>query len=155
MAVTVIDTGNPRIVSRSIEIDAPAEVIFDLLADPRRHPDFDGSGSVREGIEGPQRLSLGSKFRMRMCLGVPYVISNTVKEFDEPRRIAWAHFGGHRWRYQLEEIEGGGTRVTETFDASRVRAPIALRLMDAFRRNAESIEQTLPRLKRLAEENNA
>jgi len=28
-------------------IPAPPEKIFDLLADPRRHPEIDGSGSVR------------------------------------------------------------------------------------------------------------
>lgn len=78
--VDVVDTGSPWIISRSLVIDAPADRIFDVLADPRRHPDFDGSGSVRGAISGPQRLSLGAKFGMDMRLGVPYRVSSRVKE---------------------------------------------------------------------------
>lgn len=150
-AVHVIDAGSRWIVSRSIVIDAPADVIFNLLADPRRHGEFDGSGSVREAVSGPERLAMGSTFRMDMRLGVPYRIGNTVKEFDEGRVIAWAHIGGHRWRYELEPLPDGSTRVIETFDATTARAPRALYLMDAYRRNARAIEETLPRLKALAE----
>jgi uncharacterized protein YndB with AHSA1/START domain len=36
-----------RIVSSSIAVDAPPEVVFAILADPRQHPRIDGSGSVR------------------------------------------------------------------------------------------------------------
>lgn len=149
--VAVVDTGSPWIISRSIVIDAPAEEIFEILADPRRHPDFDGSGSVRSAIAGPQRLSLGAKFGMDMRLVVPYRISSQVKEFEEGRRIAWAHIGGHRWRYELAPQGDGTTLVTETFDATTARSARALKLMDAYGRNARAIEETLPRLKALAE----
>ena len=76
----------------------------------------------------------------------------TVKEFEEGRRIAWAHVGGHRWRYELEPLADGGTRVTETFDGTYARSARALRLIDAYARNARGIEETLPRLKAYAEE---
>ena len=36
---------------------------------------------------------------------MPYRISSTVMEFVENRLIAWAHFGKHRWRYELELVE--------------------------------------------------
>lgn len=150
--IEIVETGTPYVVSRAIVIDAPAERIFDLLADPRRHADFDGSGSVKRSISGPQRLSLGAKFGMDMRMVVPYRVSSQVKEFDEGRRIAWAHLGGHRWRYELETTVGGDTRVIETFDATTARSAQALKLMDAYRRNARAIEETLPRLKALAEE---
>ena len=150
--IEIVETGTPYVVSRAIVIDAPAERIFDLLADPRRHADFDGSGSVKRSISGPQRLSLGAKFGMDMRMVVPYRVSSQVKEFDEGRRIAWAHLGGHRWRYELEPTTGGGTRVIETFDATTARSAQALKLMDAYRRNTRAIEETLPRLKALAEE---
>jgi uncharacterized protein YndB with AHSA1/START domain len=148
--VDVVDTGSPYIVSRAIVIAAPPERVFDLLADPRRHAEFDGSGSVRGAISGPERLSLGAKFGMDMRLVVPYRISSQVKEFEEGRRIAWAHLMGHRWRYVLEPVDGG-TRVIETFDATTARSTQALKLMDAYRRNGRAIEETLPRLKALAE----
>ena len=41
-------------------IPAPAEKIFDLLADPARHRDIDGSGTVRDAKSGSERLALGS-----------------------------------------------------------------------------------------------
>ena len=149
--VEIVDTGSPWIVSRSIVVDASAERVFDLLADPRRHAQFDGSGSVKGSVSGPERLSLGAKFGMDMRLVVPYRIGNQVKEFDEGRRIAWAHFGGHRWRYELQPLPDGGTRITETFDATTARSARALKLMDAYNRNARAIEDTLPRLKALVE----
>jgi uncharacterized protein YndB with AHSA1/START domain len=149
--VDLVDTGSPWIVSRSLVIAAPADRIFGILADPRRHPEFDGSGSVRGVVSGPQRLSLGAKFGMDMRLGVPYRVSSRVKEFEEGRRIAWAHIGGHRWRYELEPVGDSTTRVTETFDATTARSARALKLMDAYNRNARAIEETLPRLAALAE----
>ena len=112
-----------RQVSRSIEIDAPPSTVFDLLADPRRHPDFDGSGTVRSAISGPSRLSLGARFGVAMRIRLPYRISNTVVEFEEDRRIAGRHFGRHGWRYELTPTDAGGTRVTETFDWSTSLGP--------------------------------
>lgn len=147
----MVDTGSPWIISRSMVVQAEADRIFDLLADPRRHPDFDGSGSVRGAISGPPRLFLGAKFGMDMRLVVPYRVSSQVKEFDEGRRIAWAHIGGHRWRYELQPLADGSTRVTETFDATTARSARALKLMDAYNRNTKAIEETLPRLAALAE----
>jgi uncharacterized protein YndB with AHSA1/START domain len=139
-----------RQVSRSIEIDAPPATVFDLLADPRRHPDFDGSGTVRSAISGPSRLSLGSRFGVAMRIRLPYRISNTVVEFEEDRRIAWRHFGRHRWRYELEPTASGGTRVTETFDWSTSLGPALIDRTSFPTMNARSIEKTLPRLKELA-----
>ena len=139
-----------RQVSRSIEIDAPPRTVFDLLADPRCHPDFDGSGTVRSAISGPARLSLGATFGVAMRIRLPYRIANTVVEFEEDRRIAWRHFGRHRWRYELEPV-GSGTRVTETFDWSTSLGPALIDRTSFPDMNARSIEATLPRLKELAE----
>jgi uncharacterized protein YndB with AHSA1/START domain len=146
-ALENIDTGSRWIISRSVVVDAPAARIFDVIADPRQHAAFDGSGTVQGSVSGPQRLALGDSFRMDMKLMAPYRISNTVKEFEEGRRIAWAHLGGHRWRYELEPIDESRTRVIETFDGTTARSTLPLRLMSADRRNAAAIEATLCRLK--------
>jgi len=46
---------------------------------------------------------MNAKFGMKMSFGpVPYFIRSKVVEFEENKRIAWAHFGKHRWRYELE-----------------------------------------------------
>ena len=132
-------------VSASRVIPAPPEQIFELLADPRQHHVIDGSGMVQGAASGPERLSLGATFGMSMKLGIPYRITNKVVEFEEGKRIAWRHFGRHRWRYELEPVDGG-TRVTETFDLSTV--PGLLRPVPRFmgRKNGEAIEATLDRL---------
>jgi uncharacterized protein YndB with AHSA1/START domain len=140
-----------RAVSRSITVSAPPQRVFGVLADPRRHPELDGSGTVRGRLRGPDRLSPGARFGMRMHLGAPYVITNTVVEFDEPRRIAWRHFGRHVWRYDLVPTANGGTEVTETFDWSGALSPRALELAGVPQRNARSIEATLLRLQALVE----
>lgn len=144
-----------RFVSRSVVIDAPRREVFELLAQPARHADFDGSGSVKGRLRGPARLDRGSRFGMRMRILVPYTIRNEVVEFEEGSLIGWRHIGHHVWRYQLEDAPLGdgstGTRVTETFDWSTARSPLAIEKAGLDRRNTTSIEKTLVRLKALAE----
>jgi uncharacterized protein YndB with AHSA1/START domain len=139
------DTVRERTVSASAVLAAPPQAVFDLLADPHAHPSFDGSGTVRTAVAGPDRLSPGSRFGMAMRWGVPYRVRNTVVEFEEGRRIAWRHFGRHVWRYELEPVEGG-TRITETFDWAPSLSPRALELWGAPQRNLASIRATLRRL---------
>jgi len=103
-------------------IAATPEAIFDVLADPAKHPIIDGSGSLKKVKGNPGRLELGSRFSMGMKIVFNYSIKNTVVEFEEGRRIAWRHFGRHIWRYTLEPIEGG-TEVTETFDWAPALSP--------------------------------
>ncbi len=135
-----------KVVSRSTIVPAPADKIFDVLADARRHREFDGSGTVREAfVDAPERLSLGAKFGMKMRIVVPYSMKNTVVEFEEGRRIGWRHVGGHVWRYVLEPVEGG-TKVTEEFDWSTNRAPLMLKVMNAQKNNGSAIDKTLTRL---------
>jgi hypothetical protein len=57
--------------------------------------------------------------------------------------------GGHRWRYELEEVDGG-TQVTETFDPSTSHAQWLLSLMGSDKHNTTSIEATLVRLDEVA-----
>jgi len=149
------DSPHPdRIVSESTTIAAAPEVVFAIVADPRQHPRIDGSGSVRSVITGPGRLAQGATFGVSMRLfGVPYMIRNRVVEFEQDRRIAWRHFGAHRWRYELEPTHEGGTLVTETFDYSRHHpvSAAALRLAGFPDRNRSGIIATLARLKTAAE----
>ena len=116
------------------------------------HAQFDGSGTVQRQIKGPQRLSMGATFGMAMRIGFPNTITNTVEEFEEPRRIAWRHLGRHRWRYELEARDESTTVVTETFDGSTAIFPPALKLINAYEYNQKAILKSLVRLKVLAEE---
>ena len=105
------------VVSAERIIPAPPEAVFGVIADPVRHPEFDGSGQLRGVKPGtPERLVLGATFGMSMRLGMGYSMRNTVIEFEENRRIAWRatlagplgrFLGGRIWRYELEPVAGG------------------------------------------------
>lgn len=147
-----IEDAPERVERRSIVVDASPSAVFELLADPAQHATFDGSGTVRRAASDEQgRLSLGSKFGMKMKYGIPYRITNEVIEFDVNERIAWRHIGRHVWRYTLEPAgEGDGkprTKIVEEFDWRPSRAPWALKLVNAPRDNAAAIERTLVRLR--------
>ena len=138
-----------KIVSRSIIVPAPSADIFNLLANPRRHHEIDGSGSVQAAeLDSPERLSLNAKFGMKMKIVVPYKMMNTVVEFEEGARIGWRHFGGHIWRYILEPVEGG-TKVTEQFDMNTSKSQLMMKLTNAAENNGKNIEKTLANLVRV------
>jgi uncharacterized protein YndB with AHSA1/START domain len=147
---------NPDVETVERLIPAPPEKIFDLLADPRRHRDIDGSGSVRDAKDSPERLALGSKFGMSMKLGIPYSMVNEVIEFEEGRRIAWqprppgklgSKMGGGRiWRYELEPVQGG-TRVRESWDISQEKVKAFVR--PARKKTVKAMEATLARIEEL------
>jgi uncharacterized protein YndB with AHSA1/START domain len=140
----VSDVADVVTVERTIPAEASA--IFALLADPARHHDIDGSGTVGQAKAGSERLALGSRFGMSMKMGIPYSMVSEVVEFDEDRRIAWQTRGpgwlgskvaGRIWRYELEPVEGG-TRVRESWDIrqeSPVSKPLVRRGADRTRAN--------------------
>ena len=130
-------------------IAAPPDRIFAVLDDPAKHPVIDGSGTVRRSRdEGPPRhMVLGDRFGMDMRLGMPYRVSNEVKEYEKDRLIAWANLGGQRWRYRLEPTDGG-TRVTEEFDWSTAKAPWLVSMMGFPKRHPPAMQKTLERLER-------
>jgi hypothetical protein len=71
-AVTTVDSG-ARKVTRRVSVHAPPADLFALLADPHRHPELDGSGTIRDvPVTGPDRLSQGATFSVGMKqYGVP------------------------------------------------------------------------------------
>jgi uncharacterized protein YndB with AHSA1/START domain len=144
-----VDQGDAkRVVSASRVIPAPPETIFDLLADPARHQEIDGSGTVVAARSGnPARLALGARFGMDMKLGIPYRITNEVVEFEEGRRVAWRHLGHHIWRYVLEPVDGG-TLVTESFDWATSRFPPVYEWMGYPAKHEGNMARTLERLER-------
>jgi uncharacterized protein YndB with AHSA1/START domain len=133
-------------------IDAPADRIFAIVGDARKHHLIDGSDMLQSAVKAPDALAIGSKFSMSMKLGpLPYRISNEVVEFEQDRRIAWCHFGKHRWRYELEPQADGRTLVRETFDWSTALVPKLLEVAGAPAKNRKAIVETLERLARVVE----
>jgi uncharacterized protein YndB with AHSA1/START domain len=137
-------------------IAAPPEKIFELLADPSRHHEIDGSGSVKEAKEGSTRLALGDRFGMSMKVGVSDSMVSEVIEFDENRRIAWQTWppndfaaklaGGRIWRYELEPVDGG-TLVRESWDISQERVKFVVR--PSRGKTKKAMEATLERIEQV------
>jgi uncharacterized protein YndB with AHSA1/START domain len=151
------------VVSVSRRIDAPAARIFELLADPGRHTELDGSEMLRGVSSGGPVTAVGDRFVMKMFFerfGGDYLMDNHVVEFEPGRRIAWAPASGddrtgadptqvgvpvgHRWIFELEP-DGDATVVTETYDCSK--APESLQQVvnggEAWR---SAMEETLSKL---------
>ncbi len=143
-------------VSATRLIPAPADQIFDLLADPGRHPEIDGSGTVvASRSRGERRLKLGDVFGMDMRMGVAYRTRCVVVEFVEDRLIAWQVrapaplnkvFTGRIWRYELQPTDGG-TMVTETWDISSEALPARALVRATMAGSTRvSMERTLARI---------
>ena len=120
-------------VSASRRIDAPAGDIFKLLADPGRHPEFDGSGMLRPGARNEVVTGVGDVFVMKMhfpAMG-DYEMHNRVVAYEPDRCIGWepgmrdtdpasseATRNGSRWRFDLAPDGPAATVVTETYDCT-------------------------------------
>ena len=137
-------------------IAATPAAIFAVLADPSRHPEIDGSGSVRAAVEGSRQVALGDRFGMDMKAGLSYRMVNEVVEFEPGRRIAWQArgtigalrhiIGGRIWRYELEPV-AGGTLVRESWDISQEALPLLVVPLRSLTRI--SMVRTLERLEKV------
>ena len=125
-------------VSATTVINAPAEAIFAVLADPAKHAAIDGTGWVHEALDSKPLTAAGQIFRMSMYhVNHPdgiYQTANRVQVFDPPSTIAWEPgydagdgtlaFGGWTWRYDLAPSGPSNTTITLTYDWSAVPGPI-------------------------------
>ena len=127
----------PITVSR--RIGAPASEIFQILADPGRHRDLDGSGMLRGVVSGTTISGVGEVFVMKMfftelgdlrdeqpCRRVRAGPAHRLGAGGGPRtpnaapeasrEARW----GHRWSFELTPDGPDAAIVTEVFDCSRV-----------------------------------
>lgn len=142
-----------RVVSATRDIDATAAVIFELIADPARQPEWDGNDNLDTSEPGQRVRAEGDAFITRTTKG--NVRQNNVVEFDEGRRIAWmpgevdAPRPGHLWRWELEPLSETRTRVTHTYDWTQLTDE---RRFDRARwTTAERLMASMDRLAALAE----
>ncbi|MGC2486275.1 MAG: hypothetical protein WA359_08530 [Acidimicrobiales bacterium] len=125
-------------------IQASASRIFELLADPRRHPDIDGSFEftgeakmLQSAVSDELITGVGDVFAMKMYLDDvgDYVMLNRVVEYVPERRIGWEPApgdvaasedgkypigvpSGHRWSFELTPVDADTTDVTEIYDGA-------------------------------------
>jgi uncharacterized protein YndB with AHSA1/START domain len=143
-----------KVASASRDVAAPADVIFEMIADPARQPQWDGNDNLAEAPPGQRVRAVGEVFTMSITQGA--IRENHVVEFDEGRLIAWrpAEPGGtppgHLWRWELEPVDASHTRVTHTYDWSRLTD--ANRMTRARATTADQLQASVDRLAVLAEQ---
>jgi len=149
------DADVPRVVSASREIAANTNRIFELIADPAQQPLWDGNDNLAKAEPGQRIHSVGDVFIMTLTGGD--IRDNHIVEFEEGRRIAWfpSESGrrppGHLWRWELEPLTDIRTRVTHTYDWSRLTDEN--RLPRARQTTPERLRASLDRLAEIAERN--
>jgi hypothetical protein len=153
----------------TITIPASAEAVFGVLADPTTHEVIDGTGWVRESLDGESLTHTDQIFRIAMYHdnhpNKNYEMANKVVVFDRPHAIAWQpgqdaagdgnlSFGGWIWRYDIREAGSSEADVTLTYDWSAV--PPELREHIGFPPfDAAHLENSLTHLSDLAATRNA
>jgi uncharacterized protein YndB with AHSA1/START domain len=113
-----------RVVTVSRDIPVAAERIFELIADPSHQPRWDGNDNLADAPAGQRVHAVGEVFLMTLTQGD--VRENRVVEFEEGRLLAWRPSEpgspppGHLWRWELEPLDDTTTRVTHTYDWTRL-----------------------------------
>jgi hypothetical protein len=147
----------------SRRIAAPAAAIFQVLADPRRHTELDGSGMLRGSVTEAQISGVGDVFIMKMYFSAlgDYEMNNHVVEYELDRRIGWEPESGRghpdaakgpderrwgqRWSYELVPDGAAATIVTEIYNCSGVPADARADMSDG-EVWADGMARTLERL---------
>jgi uncharacterized protein YndB with AHSA1/START domain len=142
-----------RIVTAERTVRAPAEVLFELIADPARQPEWDGNDNLTHSGPGQRVRAVGDVFTTDLTNGQSR--ENHVVEFEEGRLIAWlpAPAGeqprGHRWRWELEPAGEDTTLVRHTYDWTQLSDET--RFPRALATTQSSLRASVDRLAALAE----
>ena len=140
-------------VSRTI--DASTKDLFEVLTNPERHVELDGSGYVVSDDRTDRITATGQVFRMNMNgphMGGEYQTDNHVTGFAENKLVAWktAPAGeeppGWEWVYELKSEGSGDTEVSLTYDWSKVTDQKLLKQVPIPLVSADELESSLAAL---------
>ncbi|PRY56332.1 hypothetical protein BCF74_11949 [Knoellia remsis] len=140
-------------VSRTI--DASADAVFDVLSNPQRHAEIDGSGFVRSDEKSNRIQAVGDVFTMNMTgdhMGGDYQTDNHVTGYSKNALLAWqtAPAGtdpkGWEWVWELEAQGPDQTLATLTYDWSKVTDPELLKKVKFPLVKEEQLEDSLAKL---------
>lgn len=145
----------------SIDVAAPPAVVYDLLADITRMPDWSPEVTRCSWLGGVTQAEPGARFRgWSRKRWRRWSTISTVSEADRPDRFEWhVRFAGlsvATWCYRFVADEGHGTTVTESVIDQRGRllrqlSPLITGSRNRQARNDETMHVTLERLKDAAE----
>ena len=147
--------------SVTVHMAAPADKIWELIADVRNTPRFSPEVFESEWLDGATGPALGATFRghvRRNEIGPVYWTTCRVTACEPGREFGFAVRAGDRpvnnWHYRLTPA-GDGTDVTESY---RLNQSAAMRVFWLFaghlrgRRNLRDMRTTLERIKKVVED---
>jgi len=146
--------------SQETVIRAPAERVYDLVADLTRMGDWSDECARVEWVDGATGPAVGARFVGHNRTGPRGLIKwsrrGRVLVAERGREFAFAtEEGGNEgvvWRYRFEPVDGA-TRVTESYEVTSI--PAWARILDVptnrHRALLRSMQHTLARLKAAAE----
>ena len=147
-------TTDQKSVVVSRVIDASAADIFNLLSNPERHHELDGSGMVISDEKTDRITASGQVFTMNMNnakMG-DYQTDNHVTGYDHNKILAWqtAVAGtepkGWQWVWELQPDGSDSTEVTLTYDWNNVTDKETLKQVTFPMVSKEDLEQSLNQL---------
>jgi uncharacterized protein YndB with AHSA1/START domain len=142
-------------ISSTRTIDAPAAAIFDILSNPARHAQLDGSGMVQSDSKTDRITAVGQVFTMNQQwdkMGGDYQTDNHVVGYDENKLLAWktAPAGeeppGWEWVWRLQASGSEATEVSVTYDWSGVTDKEILKKLSFPEVPQEALDATLGNL---------
>ena len=146
--------------SVTVHMAAPADEIWNLIADVRNTPRFSPEVFESEWLDGATGPALGATFRghvRRNEIGPVYWTTCRVTACVPGREFGFAVLAGDRAvnnRHYKLEPSGDGTDVTESF---RLNQSLPMRVFWLFaghlrgRRNERDMRTTLERIKKVVE----
>lgn len=151
--------------SATVHMAAPAERIWDLVADVRNIGKFSPETFEAEWLDGATGPAVGARFRghvRRNGIGPVYWTTCRVTECEPNQVFGFAVLAGdralNRWRYELAPAPDGtgGTDVTESFQLTNsFLTSVYYYAFGGFlrqRNNIRDMRRTLERIRDVAEQ---
>lgn len=146
--------------SESVQIVAPSEQVWEMIADVTRMGDWSPEVVSAEWLDGAEGPALGARFKGRNRRRGAWSTTCTVTAATPGREFAFSVGKGETtWRYDIGTV-GGGCEVTESFTIVRVpgllgrwstKLGTGVSWAERERDLLEGMQETLRRLKVAAE----
>jgi hypothetical protein len=147
----------------TVQIDAPPEAVYELVADVTRTPEFSPEIQRCTWLDGVTGPAVGARFEAvnKVTRGPAWKNRPVVTAAQPGREFAFSRtekFSGTLvWRYRLEP-DGTGTRLTESYEVTRPISRLGWfiigRLFGCHDRRTElrvGMDQTVQRIRETAE----
>lgn len=157
---SLVGTLSPA-VDAAIDIDAPPTDVYAVISDVTRTGEWSPECVRCRWISGATHAVDGARYRGWSRNGWRrWSTTSTIRSARPGSELVWdvTYLGRPvaRWRYVLDELDGGRTRLTEAVEDRRERwlqivSPWVTGARDRAARNAATMDTTLHRIKAIVE----